>query len=141
MYVFSQPKLKSLFGYDAKEAMIAEGKVREIEELFKLSFVEGASLQSLVKGNRSIIKKLQRAEPALVKQNEMIDHGEELGVSLMVDEAGAIIIMDDKDLTKFVNLMNDDYMESPLTGLRYEIKTKRILKPPSDEDLLTEVLG
>jgi hypothetical protein len=140
MYVFSQPKLKSLFGYDAKEAVIAEGKVREIEELFRLSFVEGESLQSLVKGNRSIIKKLQKAEPALVKQQEMIDHGDEIGVSLMVDDSGAIIIMDEKDLTKFVNLMNDDYIESPLTGLRYEIKSKRILRPPSEDDLLTEVI-
>jgi hypothetical protein len=140
MYVFSQPKLKTLFGYDAKESLIAEGKVREIEELFKLSFAEGLSMQSLVKGNRSIIKKLQKVEPALVKQTEMIDHAEELGVSLMTDEAGAIIIMDEKDMATFVNLMNDDYVESPLTGLRYEIKSKRILKPPSDEDLLTEVL-
>jgi hypothetical protein len=97
-------------------------------------------MQSLVKGNRSIIKKLQKVEPALVKQTEMIDHAEELGVSLMTDEAGAIIIMDEKDMATFVNLMNDDYVESPLTGLRYEIKSKRILKPPSDEDLLTEVL-
>ncbi|MGH7241441.1 MAG: hypothetical protein ACREGB_04045, partial [Candidatus Saccharimonadales bacterium] len=43
MYVFSQAKLKSLFGYDAKEASIAEAKVREIEEHFELSFAEGLS--------------------------------------------------------------------------------------------------
>ena len=47
--------------------------------------------------------------------------------------------MDEKDLVRFVNLLNDDYVESPVTGLRYEIKSKRILKPADDDDLLKEV--
>lgn len=140
MYVFNQAKLKSLFGYDAKEASIAAHKVREIEENFRLSFAEGMSLQSLVKGNKPVIKKLQKVEPSQIKQDDLVDHAEELGVPIMVDEAGAIIIMDDKDMTRFVNLLNDDYIESPLTGLRYEIKAKRILKPADEDDLLKEVL-
>jgi hypothetical protein len=140
MYVFSQPKLKSLFGYDAKESSIAAAKVKAIEENFRLSFAEGLSLQSLVKGNRSIIKKLQKIEPTLVKQEDLVDHAEEMGIGLMVDDDGAIIILDEKDMVKFVNALNDDYVESPMTGLRYEIKSKRILKPPSDEDLLKQVL-
>ena len=140
MYVFNQAKLKSLFGYDAKEASIAAHKVREIEEHFRLSFAEGMSLQSLVKGNKPIIKKLQKVEPSQIKQDDLVDHAEELGVPIMVDEGGAIIIMDDKDMTRFVNLLNDDYIESPLTGLRYEIKAKRILKPADEDDLLKEVL-
>lgn len=140
MYVFNQAKLKALFGYDAKEASIAAHKVREIEEYFRLSFAEGASLQSLVKGNKPIIKKLQKVEPSQIKQDDLVDHAEELGVPIMTDESGAIIILDDKDMTRFVNLLNDDYIESPLTGLRYEIKAKRILKPADEDDLLKEVL-
>lgn len=140
MYVFNQAKLKSLFGYDAKEASVAAHKVREIEQYFRLSFAEGASLQSLVKGNKPIIKKLQKVEPSQIKQDDLVDHAEELGVPIMTDEGGAIIIMDDKDMTRFVNLLNDDYIESPLTGLRYEIKAKRILKPADEDDLLKEVL-
>ena len=58
----------------------------------------------------------------------------------MTDGNGAIIIMDEKDLTKFVNLLNDDYMESPMTGLRYEIIKKRELKPPNDDVMLKEAL-
>lgn len=139
MYVFSQAKLKSLFGYDAKESYIAEQKVREIEENFRLSFAEGLTMQSLVKGNRSVIKKLQKIEPTLIKQEDLVDHADEIGVTMMTDDSDAIIIMDEKDMVTFVNLLNDDYMESPLTGQRYEIKSKRILKPPSDEDLLKEV--
>ncbi|HEX7632881.1 MAG TPA: Kiwa anti-phage protein KwaB-like domain-containing protein [Candidatus Saccharimonadales bacterium] len=133
LYVFNQTKLKQFFGYDAKEAYIAQQKVAEIEANFKLSFDEGLSLQSLVKGKPSIIKKLQKINPYGVKQEEMMNHAEEMGIDLMEDGSGSIIIMDDKDLTKFVNLLNDDYIESPLTGQRYEIQKKRLLKLSEQE--------
>jgi hypothetical protein len=141
VYVFSQPKLKSLFGYDAKEAAVAAYKVREIMEHFRLSFAEGLSLQSLVKNNKAAIKKLQKVEPSQIKQEELVNIAEELGVPIMTDEADAIIILDEKDMVRFVNLLNDDYVESALTGLRYEIKAKRILKPADDDDLLKEATG
>lgn len=134
MYVFSEAKLKSLFGYDAKMASIAEKKVREIEENFKLSFGEGDSIQSLIKGKGKIIKKLQKIDPTMVKQDDILNHAEEMGIEMMTDDAGAIIIMDGKDMDKFINLLNDDYMESPMTGIRYEILNKRELKPSDDED-------
>jgi hypothetical protein len=134
MFVFSQAKLKALFGYDAKESYIADQKVREIEANFKLSFAEGLTLQKLVKGRRSTIKKLQKIEPTLMTQDQLLDHAEEIGVEMMVDEADAIIIMDEKDLVKFVNLLNDDYIESSVTGLKYEIKSKKPLKEPSDKE-------
>lgn len=139
LYVFSEPKLKALFGYDAKEAAIADGKVREIEEHFNLSFAEGQNLQTLLKGKKATIKKLQKVDPTLISQEQMMDHNDELGVGLMQDDNGRIIIMDDKDLVRFVNLMNDDYMESAVTGIRYEIQKKRELKPPEEDELLKEV--
>lgn len=139
LYVFSEPKLKALFGYDAKEASVAEAKIREIEQHFKLSFAEGQNMQTLIKGKKAAIKKLQKIEPSLVKQDDMMDLSDELGVGLMQDDDGRIIIMDDKDLVRFVNLMNDDYMESPMTGIRYEIVKKRELKPPDEEELLKQM--
>lgn len=140
LFVFNQAKLKSIFGYDAKASSIAAKKVAEIEAHFKLSFIEGVTMQSLVKNKPATIKKLQKIEPTLVKQEELVDHGEEMGVGLMEDEDGAIIIMDDKDMTRFVNLLNDDYIESPMTGQRYEIVRKRPMKPAGeDETLLKEV--
>ncbi len=128
MYVFNEAKLKSLFGYDAKEASIAEKKVEEIQQNYKLSFGEGDSMNSLLKGKKSLIKKLQKIETDKITQDDLLSHGEELGVELMTDDNGAIIIMDSKDMEKFVNLLNDDYIESPLTGIRYEIQKKRELK-------------
>jgi hypothetical protein len=58
----------------------------------------------------------------------------------MQDNKGSIIIIDDKDMARFVNLLNDDYMESAMTGQRYEIVKKKLLKTDnSDEVLLKEV--
>lgn len=135
LYVFSQPKLRSLFGYDAKKNSVAEKKVAEIQEKFKLVFAEGEDLQTMIKGNKQLINKLQKLELSdEIKQDQIIDHGEELGLSLMTDEDGAIIIETPRDLAKFINLVNDDYIESNLTGIRYEIKAKRALKlTPEDE--------
>jgi hypothetical protein len=139
LFVFSQPKLKALFGYDAKAALIARQKVAEIEANFKLSFLEGASLQSLVKEKPALVRKLQTVQPSLVTQKDLLDHAEEIDVELMEDDSGAIIIMDTKDLTKFVNLLNDDYIESPMTGQRYEIIRKKPLKQSDDDSMLPTV--
>lgn len=136
LYVFNQSKLDRLFGYDAKKNALAEKKVREIEEHYKLSFAEGVDPQSAVAGNKGLINKLQGIEVGQIKQEDLIDHAEEVGVDIMVDDNGAIIIMNQKDLNKFVNLLNDDYMESNLTGQRYEIIKKRPLKPAGSDELL-----
>lgn len=138
LYVFNQAKLKQLFGYDAKEAYIAQQKIAEIEANFKLTFDAGVSMQALVKDKKALIKKLQKINPYGVKQQDLMDYSEELGIDLMEDDAGSIIIIDTKDLTKFVNLLNDDYIESSLTGQRYEIVKKKLLKldDNSEENLL-----
>jgi len=133
MYVFSQPRLKQLFSYDAKEAMIAEKKVEEINANYRLSFPEGQSLQTMVADKKSLVKKLQKIEAGTIKQEQLLEHANDLDIDLMEDDSGAIIIMDNKDLDKFVNLLNDDYMESALTGQRYEIIKKKPLKAEEDK--------
>lgn len=133
IYVFNQQKLDSLFGYNAKKNSIAEKKVEEITAQYSLAFAEGNDMQTLVKGNRALVNKLQKLEvnPEL-KQDQVMTHAEDVGIDLMQDDSGAIIIEDTKDMMKFVNLINDDYVESPLTGQRYEIRNKKILKPDDD---------
>lgn len=133
LYVFSQGKLKTLFGYDAKEASIAEAKIREIEEHFRLSFAEGAGIQNLVKGKKSTIQKLQKLDATKMTQEQVLKYAEDMDLDLMADDSGAIIIMDDKDLATFVNVLNEDYMESPVTGERFEIIKKRPLKIKDEE--------
>jgi hypothetical protein len=140
LYVFNQAKLKTLFGYDAKEASIAELKVQELERNYRLSYDGENTLQTLVKGKKSIIKKLQKLDTNAIKQEQLLEHAEELGIELMQDDAGRIILMDDKDLAKFVNLLNDDYMESALTGQKYEITGKKLLKPEDEEENILKQL-
>lgn len=132
LYVFNQSKLERLFGYNAKKNAIAEKKAKQIEAHFSLSFAEEKTLQGMVKESKPLINKLQKIDPSAIKQDALLDHAEEMGVELMVDENGAIIIMDQKDLAKFVNLLNDDYVESNLTGNRYEIKSKKLLVPTEE---------
>ncbi|QQS17998.1 DUF4868 domain-containing protein [Candidatus Saccharibacteria bacterium] len=133
LYVFNQSKLKTLFGYDAKEASIAEAKVREIMETYGLSFPEGVGMNALLKGKKQLIQKLQKLEVGKVTQEKALEYAEDMDLQLMPDEQGKIIILDEKDLTTFVNIINDDYWESPLTGERYEIIKKRPLRVKDDE--------
>ena len=135
VYVFSQARLKSLFGYDAKEAAIAEAKIREIEEAYGLSFAEGVGINALVKGKKALIQKLQKLEVGKVTQQQALEYAEEMDLELMPDDQGKIIIMDDKDLSTFVNIINEDYWVSPLTGERYEIIKKRPLKVKEDDEM------
>ncbi|MDB5185754.1 MAG: hypothetical protein JWL85_277 [Candidatus Saccharibacteria bacterium] len=132
MYVFNQAKLEQLFGYNAKKNSIAEKKIAEIETNFSLSFADGMDLQTMVKGKKSTINKLQKIEPSKLKQDDILSHAEEMGIELMTDTDGSIIIMSEGDLNKFVNLLNDDYVESGLTGERYEILRKKALKPTEE---------
>ena len=127
IFVFHQRKFETLFGYSAKQQLIAKQKIAQIESKFKLSFPEGVDMNTLVKDKKSTVKKLQKLEIGPTGQDELMEHADEMGVELMLDDDGAIIIMDGKDLDKFVNLLNDDYVESAMTGKKYEIRNKRLL--------------
>ncbi len=132
IFVFNESKFERIFNHHARHQSIARQKVAEIEANFKLSFPEGMSLQSMVKEKKKTITKLQKLNPTLVTQEQLLDHADEIGMEMMVDDDGAIIIMDTKDLDTFVNLLNDDYVESPMTGIKYEIKNKKALTPIED---------
>jgi len=68
----------------------------------------------------------------LVAQDRVVEQADEMGLELMTDDAtGEIIIMDAKDAAKFVNLLNDDYMTSDMTGIKYELKGKKELRGDS----------
>lgn len=132
--IFNQTKFEALFQYDYKSQVIAEEKAKELSEKYKLSFAEGLTLDALLQDKKPILKKLQ----AMVIEEEMsqeqvIDYADEMKLELMTDEDGSIIIMDDKDLSMLVNLINEDYYVSPVNGKRYEIKSKKLLEDSEGE--------
>ena len=133
IFIFNQPKFEKLFQYDYKKQLIADKRVEEIEQKYKLSFPDGLDLQSLVREKKGVATKLQKLEVGEVSQEQAIEYADTMGLDLMTDDAGAIIILDGSDLTKFVNLINEDYITSEITGKRYEIKSKKILDTPEGE--------
>lgn len=133
IFVFNQSKFERLFNYDYKKQALADLKVAEIEKQFRLSFPDGLDLQSLVAERKKTVNKLQKVEIGAITQEQVIEYADEMQLDLMTDDAGAIIIMDGNDLDTFVNLINEDYITSEITGRRYEVKTKKLLGDPEGE--------
>ena len=133
IFVFSPSKFEKLFQYDYKKQALADQRVQEISMHYKLSFPEGLDLQTLVRDRTKIVNKLQKMEIGGVTQDQALEYADEMQLELMTDDAGAIIIMDGNDLDMFVNLINEDYITSHVTGKRYEIKTKKLLDEPEGE--------
>lgn len=134
IYAFNQTRLEQLFGYNAKKYGAALKKMQEIQANFTFNFDTGLSWENLVEGQKTLINKLQKLETEGVNQDDLMDHAQQMGLDLMTDSDGAVIIMSVKDLNKFINLLNEDYIESPITGRRYEIKSKKPLRIKSDND-------
>jgi hypothetical protein len=133
IFVFNQSKFEKLFNYDYKKQLLADQKVEEILKHFKLSFPDGMDLQSLVRERKKIVNKLQKMEIGEVTQDQALEYADTMQLELMSDDAGAIIIMDGNDLDTFVNLINEDYITSEITGKRFEIKSKKLLGEPDGE--------
>lgn len=133
IFIFNQRKFEKLFQYDYKKQALADKKVAEIEEQYKLSFPEGLDLQTLVRDRPKIINKLQKIEIGEISQQQALEYADEMQLDLMTDDSGAIIVMDGHDLDTFVNLINEDYITSEITGKRYEIRSKKLLDEPGGE--------
>ncbi len=131
--IFNQSKFEKLFQFDYKQQLISEQKAKELEETYKLSFPEGLTLNALLEDKKPLVKKLQNVEIGEMTQEQLLDYADEMQLELMTDDQGKIIIMDDKDLNMFVNLLGEDYFVSPVNGRRYEIKSKKLLDEPEGE--------
>ncbi len=132
--IFNQKKFEVLFQYDYKAQVIAEEKAKELTEKYKLSFAEGLTLDALLADKKPALKKVQdMSVEDEMSQEQLIDYADQMQLELMTDDDGSIIIMDDKDLTMFVNLINEDYYVSPVNGRRYEIKSKKLLDEAEGE--------
>ena len=132
--IFNQTKFEALFQYDYKAQVLAEEKAKELSEKYKLSFAEGLTLDALLADRKPILKKVQAMDIAEeMTQEQVIDYADEMHLELMTDDDGSIIIMDDKDLSMLVNLINEDYYISPVNGKRYEIKSKKLLADAEGE--------
>lgn len=134
IFAFNPSKFEKLFNYDYKKQVLADQKVAEIEAKYKLSFPDGLDLQTLVRDHKKAANKLQKMDGiGEISQEKVVEYADEMQLELMTDDNGAIIIMDGNDLDMFVNLINEDYIVSEITGKRYEIKRKKLLEEPDGE--------
>jgi hypothetical protein len=133
IFIYNQSKFERLFNFEYKKQLLADQKVAEIERHFKLSFPDGMDLQSLVRETKKVVNKLQKLEIGTVTQAQAVEYADDMSLELMTDDEGAIIIMDSGDLSMFVNLINEDYITSEITGRRYEVKSKKLLDDPEGE--------
>lgn len=135
LFVFNVAKFTRLFGYDAKKKAVLDGKIAEIAKQFKLSFPDGLTLDALVNSNAQLAEKLLRSEPLAVTQEQIIEQADKFQLALMTDDAGAIIIMDGRDMTMFANLLNDDYVESDMTDKHYLATKKKEVFDTEDKQM------
>lgn len=134
IFAFNPSKFEKLFNYDYKKQVLADQKVAEIEARYKLSFPDGLDLQTLVRDHKKAANKLQKMDGiGEISQEKVVEYADEMQLELMTDDNGSIIIMDGNDLDMFVNLINEDYIVSEITGKRYEIKSKKLLEEPDGE--------
>jgi hypothetical protein len=133
IFVYNQSKFEKLFQYEYTKQVVADRRIEEIEKQYQLSFPEGLDLTSLVREKKGVMNKLQKLEVGGISQEQAIEYADDMGLDLMTDDNGAIIILDGSDLTKFVNLINEDYITSEITGKKYEIKSKKLLDDPEGE--------
>ena len=133
IFVFNQPKFEKLFQYEYKKQLLADKKVEEILANYNLSFPEGVDLQSMVREKPAMVNKLQKLEVGEIKQEQALEYADTMQLDLMTDDEDKIIIMDSRDLDTFVNLINEDYITSELTGKRFLIKSKKALDEPEGE--------
>ena len=130
IFAFDPGKFAKMFNYDFKLHQVAEKKIRIITERYKLTFPEGQTFESLISGRTKAVKILQKLDLAadVKPQEEIIEYACEMELGLMATDDGAIIIMDGHDVDTFVSLLNDDFMTSNLTGLKYKIGSKKLME-------------
>ena len=133
--IFNQPKFETLLQYDYKAQVIAEEKAKQLQEKYKLKLSEGLTLNEMLQDRKPLLKKVQAFDlENEMSQEQLIDYADKMDLELLAGEDGYIDILDEKELTKFVNLVNEDYYISPVNGRRYEIKSKKLLEDDAGEE-------
>lgn len=125
IFAYNPAKFEALFNFQHRTHTLVDQKIAEIEKLYSLSFPDGLDLRTVVHERKQAMTKLVNMEIGAVSQEQAVQYADEIGLELMTDDAGKIIILDGTDLDVFLNLINEDYATNEITGRRYEIKKKK----------------
>lgn len=127
IFAFNLSKFEKLFKFSVREQAMMEEKGKVLDQHFKLSFPDLiGEVSFLAKESATNKRKLLKVDTDnLMSQDAVIDIADNLGVELMVDDAGKIIIMDNRDLSNFLDIVNDNFVEGSSTGKHYLATSKK----------------
>jgi hypothetical protein len=127
IFIFNTGKFEKLFSHNAAKIKAMQEKGAVIDKHYKLSFPDFINEISFACIKATTINKLLAVDTEnLMTQDQVIDTADEMQIELMVDDAGAIIIMDDADAGTFLDIINDNYVKG-MTGNSYLAKKKQAL--------------
>ena len=128
VFIFNQSKFTQLFEYDIQQILTSDKKGALLSQKYKLSLPDLFNdFAVMARSRKSTLKKLLDVNTEmLIDQEEVISIADNMQVELMIDDAGAIILFDSKDLGVFLDILNDNYLSSA-TGNHYLAKSKKAL--------------
>lgn len=125
IFIYNRSKFEKLFNYDVVMIKTIEARGKIIDEKFRLSMPTiGQGFAFMVSNKTANINRLLKLDEIMFTQKQIAETVDDLGLQLMFDDSGAIILMDDTDVTTFLNILNDDYVEGT-SGNHYLAKNKK----------------
>jgi hypothetical protein len=130
IFIFNEAKFVKLFNYDLQTILETDRRGEIITQQYKLSMPElFDDFAKYVRDNRSNVKKLLDVKlEDMPDQDTLLNIADAMAVDLMTDDSGAIILYDNADVGKLLDLINDNYLSSE-TGAHYLAKSKKSLDP------------
>jgi hypothetical protein len=134
VFVFSQSKFESLFDTKPHMTAVANRNGAEIDHRFDLSMpLVVPEIAILAQSNTVAMKKLAEIDPNAMDQSQVLEAIDEYGVPLMLDDNGKIILMDSKDVVRFLDVLSDNYLQG-ING-HYLAKSKNPFEGEQDHGL------
>lgn len=134
IFIFNERKFVNLFKYDLQTIIETDRRATILEKQYKLSMPENLfdDLGQYIRDKGSNIKKLLDVNlNNLPEQDTLLNIADSMAVDLMADDNGAIILYDNADVGKLLDLINDNYLSSE-TGAHYLAKSKKPLDDAKD---------
>lgn len=128
IFAFNLKKFEKTFNYDYVKFKQADEKAARFLKRFKISVPSdiGGGIENILRESPSILNKFLKTDIDLIEQEQIFEIADAMQLELMSDDAGAVIIMDKADLNVLLDIINDNYYQSP-TGRHYVAKSKKAI--------------
>lgn len=128
VFVFDQGKFEKLFNLKPHQLAVANRNGAIIDERFNLSMpLLVKEIGILAQQMPAAVKKLSEVDPHLMSPDQVNEAIEEFDIELMHDDDGKLILMDAKDVIRFLDILSDNYVHGS-SGADYLAKSKKLLQ-------------